>query len=114
MSGVVIGAQAYAHTLLSAPVRLVPGPRRRRRIECPSKKESAHLRNTRRAVLALSAPAALAIAACGASGSPGGETKSATPKEMTYVKTVTSEVFDNGWRKAFAAASAATNVKATL
>src|SRR5688572_17835983 len=69
---------------------------------------------TRRAVLALSAPAALALAACGAAGSPGGETKSATPKEMTYVKPVGSEVFDAGWRKAFAAASEATNVKATL
>ncbi|HET7768802.1 MAG TPA: extracellular solute-binding protein [Chloroflexota bacterium] len=73
------------------------------------------MRNTRRAVLALSAPAALAIAACGAQGAqPGGETKSATPKEMSYVKPVGSEQFDAGWRKAFAAASAATNVKATL
>ena len=70
------------------------------------------MRNTRRAVLALSAPAALAIAACGASG-PTGETKSATPKEMTYIKPVNLN-FDPGWVKAFAAASEATNVKATL
>ena len=70
---------------------------------------------TRRALLgsATAGSAALAIAACGVGGI-GGESKSATPKEMSYVKPVGSDQFDAGWRKAFAAASEATNVKANL
>ena len=70
---------------------------------------------TRRFVLAASAPAVVAIAACGASGGrPGGETKSAAPREMTLLKATSAELVDNGWRNALEAAGKATNVKVTL
>ena len=72
---------------------------------------------TRRALLgsASATSAVFALAACGVGGAqPGGETKSQTPKEMSIVKTVSTDQVDNGWRSALEAASKATNVKATL
>ena len=71
---------------------------------------------TRRSVLAGtgSSSVALAMAACGGPATPGGETKSAAPKEITILKSSSTEQVDNGWRSALEAASKATNVKATL
>jgi multiple sugar transport system substrate-binding protein len=58
--------------------------------------------------------AAVALAACGGPSAPQAVTKSATPQEMTLVKTVSTDQVDGGWRSALDAAAAATNVKATL
>jgi multiple sugar transport system substrate-binding protein len=71
---------------------------------------------SRRAVLAAGSAggAGAALAACGGPAGSQGETKSATPKEMTLVKPVNTDQVDNGWKSALEAASAATNVKATL
>jgi multiple sugar transport system substrate-binding protein len=57
---------------------------------------------------------AAGLAACGNPGAPQGETKSAAPKEMSFLKPVSIDRVDNGWREAFEAATSATNVKATL
>src|SRR5258708_7758926 len=69
----------------------------------------------RKVVLAAASGATVAAVACGTpAAQPGGETKSAAPKEVTFLKAVSTEQVDAGWRSAFDAAFKATNVKATL
>src|SRR5262245_56789547 len=62
---------------------------------------AASVGRSRRAVLAGGAGGVvLALAACGATGAPAGETKSATSQEVTLVKPANIDRVDGGWRSA--------------